>query len=96
VQPVPNVVLHSGANQNFSQLNGLQGSTGPFSVWAAAWSGAQSGQQVADQSVINGAASQQLQSSRAVLTDQQHDMLHLLDGTAAEFNDISGMFNAYN
>lgn len=61
----------------------------------SAWSGVQTDQQVADQSVING-ASQQLRSSRAVLSDQQHDMLNLLDGTAAEFNDISGMFNAYN
>jgi len=88
-------LLRSGANQNFSQLNGLQGSTGPFGVWAT-WSGAQSDQQAAEQSVINGAASQQLRSSRAVLSDQQHDMLNLLGSTATEFSDISGMFNTYN
>ena len=88
-------VLRSGASQNFSQLNGLQGSAAPFSVWTTAWSSAQSDQQVEDQSVINGAASQQLRSSRAVLSDQQHDMLNLLDGTQADFSDISGMF-AYN
>jgi len=92
-----NVLLLSGTNQNYSQLNGLQGSAGPFSgVWpVSAWSGTQSDQQVADQSVING-ASQQLRSSRVVLSDQQHDMLNLLDSTATEFNDISGMFNTYN
>lgn len=88
----------SGSNQNYSQLNGLQGSAGPFgSVWpVSAWSGTQSDEQVAEQSVINSAASQQLRSSRAVLSDQQHDMLNLLDGGATEFNDISGMFNTYN
>ena len=92
-----NILLHSGTNQNYSQLNGLQGPAGPFGgVWPVpAWSGAQSDQQVAEPSVING-ASQQLRSSRAVLSDQQHDMLNLLDGTATEFNDISGMFNPYN
>jgi len=61
-----------------------------------AWGGTQSDQQVAEQSVINGAASQQLRSSRAVLSDQQHDMLNLLDGSTAEFNDISRMFTTYN
>jgi len=88
-------LLHLGTSQNYSQLNGLQGTAGPFGgVWPA-WSGTQSDQQVAEQSVING-ASQQLRSSRAVLSDQQHDMLILLDGNPTEFNDISGMFNTYN
>jgi len=87
-----------GTSQNYSQLNGLQGSAGPFgAVWSGvpAWRGAQSDQQVAEQSVING-ASQQLRSSRAVLGDQQHDMLILLDSNPTQFNDISGMFNTYN
>jgi len=90
-------LFRSGTNQNYSQLNGLQASAGPFGgVWpVSAWSGTQSDPQVADQSVING-ASQQLRSSRAVLSDQQHDMLNLLDSTAPEFSDISGMFNTYN
>jgi len=90
-------VIYLGTNPNYSQLNGLQGSGGPFgSVWpVSAWSGTQSDQQVAEQSVING-ASQQLRSSRAVLSDQQHDMLIMLDGNPTEFSDISGMFNAYN